>query len=88
MKIVVKFLCVQKSIQVFLLYLPRKKMSTTKTRRKTSSKKKPLAEKSAGRKKTPRKWSKKVNETSNALDLEQDVFKGKNPKKIAQSLKR
>jgi hypothetical protein len=29
-----------------------------------------------------------VNETSNALDLQQGVFKGSDPKKIAQSLKR
>ena len=35
-----------------------------------------------------RKWSKHVNETSDALDLEKGVFKGDDPKKIAQSLKR
>jgi hypothetical protein len=35
-----------------------------------------------------RKWSKKVTQTSDALDLEQGVFKGDDPKKIAQSLKR
>ena len=34
------------------------------------------------------KWSKHVNETSNAMDLEKGVFKGDDPKKIAQSLKR
>jgi hypothetical protein len=34
------------------------------------------------------KWSKHVNETSNAMDLEKGVFKGNDPKKIAQSLKR
>ena len=39
-------------------------------------------------KKQPRKWSKKVNETSDAMDLEQGVFKGNDPKKIAQSIKR
>jgi len=33
-------------------------------------------------------WSKKVNETSNAMDLEEGVFTGKNPKKIAFSLKK
>jgi hypothetical protein len=33
-------------------------------------------------------WSKKVNETSNAMDLEEGVFKWKNPKKIALSLKK
>lgn len=35
-----------------------------------------------------RKWSKHVNETSNAMDLEQGVFKNNDPKKIASSLKR
>jgi hypothetical protein len=35
-----------------------------------------------------KKWSKKVTETSDALDLENGVFKGDDPKKIAQSLKR
>jgi hypothetical protein len=35
-----------------------------------------------------RKWSKKVTENSNALDLEQGVFNFKEPRKIALSLKR
>ena len=34
------------------------------------------------------KWSKKVTENSNALDLEKGVFTFKDPKKIAESLKR
>lgn len=34
-----------------------------------------------------KKWSGKVTETSDALDLENDVFKSKNPKEIAKSLK-
>jgi translation initiation factor 2 alpha subunit (eIF-2alpha) len=34
------------------------------------------------------KWSKKVTENSNALDLEQGVFSFTEPKKIALSLKR
>ncbi|PIS15261.1 hypothetical protein COT63_00830 [Candidatus Shapirobacteria bacterium CG09_land_8_20_14_0_10_38_17] len=33
-------------------------------------------------------WSKKVTETSFALDLEEGVFTWKDPKKIAASLKR
>jgi putative cell wall-binding protein len=45
--------------------------------------------KQAKRKSKPvRKWSKKVTETSNALDLRRNVFKLSDPKKIAQSLKR
>ena len=35
-----------------------------------------------------KKWFKKVNETSDAMDLENRVFKSKSPKKIARSLKR
>jgi hypothetical protein len=33
------------------------------------------------------KWSAEVTERSDALDLEQDVFKSTDPKKIARSLK-
>ena len=35
-----------------------------------------------------RKWSGKVTEASNALDLESRVFLGQDPKRIAASLKR
>jgi hypothetical protein len=60
--------------------------------RKRSSAKKTSAKKSASKKSTarkaPRKWSRKVNETSDAMDLQQGVFKGNDPKKIAQSIKR
>jgi hypothetical protein len=41
----------------------------------------------ASGKKSKRKWSGKVTRESNALDLENSVFK-KNPKAIARSLKR
>ena len=63
-------------------------MSKSTARKKIPAKRKTSAKKSASKKKAPRKWSKKVNETSDALDLEQGVFKGRDPKKIAQSLKR
>ncbi len=36
---------------------------------------------------SPKKWSQHVTETSDALDLEAGVFKQKDPKKIARSLK-
>ncbi|HEY4015820.1 MAG TPA: DUF3175 domain-containing protein [Polyangiaceae bacterium] len=42
--------------------------------------------KSASRPRGVRRWSRKVNETSDALDLEKDVFKG-DPRSIARSLK-
>jgi hypothetical protein len=35
-----------------------------------------------------RRWSKRVMETSDALDLENGVFKASDPKRIARSLKR
>jgi len=36
----------------------------------------------------PKKWSQRVTETSNALDLEEGVFALDDPRKIARSLKR
>jgi hypothetical protein len=33
-----------------------------------------------------KKWSRKVNETSDAMDLESGVFKTRSPKKIAESV--
>jgi hypothetical protein len=38
--------------------------------------------------KTPRRWSQQVTETSNALDLEEGVFSLDDPHAIALSLKR
>jgi hypothetical protein len=35
-----------------------------------------------------KRWSKRVMETSNALDLDQNVFKNDDPRQIAKSLKR
>jgi len=35
-----------------------------------------------------RRWSQRVTETSNALDLEQGVFTWRDPRRIARSLKR
>ncbi|MGE5208723.1 MAG: DUF3175 domain-containing protein [Alphaproteobacteria bacterium] len=49
---------------------------TTKTSRKTTKRSK------------DRRWSAKVTKQSDALDLERDVFKGNDPRKIALSLKR
>jgi hypothetical protein len=42
----------------------------------------------AGEKSAPRKWSQEVTEHSDALDLKDGVFKLKDPKAIASSLKR
>ena len=43
--------------------------------------------KKAAKKAAPKRWSKKVTETSDAMDLEKDIFKSKDPKKIAASVK-
>ncbi|HVV54095.1 MAG TPA: DUF3175 domain-containing protein [Mucilaginibacter sp.] len=40
------------------------------------------------KKKHTRKWSAKVTDTSNALDVESGIFKSGDPDKIAESLKR
>jgi hypothetical protein len=37
--------------------------------------------------KSAKKWSAKVTETSDALDLDREVFKSKDPEEIAESLK-
>jgi hypothetical protein len=39
-------------------------------------------------KSSSQRWSQHVTETSNALDLEKNVFAGSDPKRIAASLKR
>jgi len=55
----------------------RSRSSKSTSRRKTSR---------AAR--TPRKWSQRVTERSDALDLKGGVFAQKDPKRIAASLKR
>jgi len=44
--------------------------------------------KKTGDKKQTKKWSAKVTNTSNALDLKENIFESKSPKKIAESLKK
>jgi Protein of unknown function (DUF3175) len=39
------------------------------------------------RKQQPNRWSAQVNQESDALDLEPDIFKSRSAEKIAQSLK-
>lgn len=51
---------------------------------RTAAKKKTAKKKSA---KTNRKWSARVMRESDALDLEKNIFKSRDPKKIARSLK-
>ena len=53
---------------------------------KAKTKKRALKKKVA--KKATRKWSARVNRTSDALDLQPRIFRSKDPKAIARSLKR
>jgi hypothetical protein len=52
---------------------------------KTAGKSMTTARKST---RAPRQWSAKVTETSDAMDLQQDVFKSDSPQRIATSVKR
>jgi hypothetical protein len=54
---------------------------------KTGAKKKGRAARKT-RSSGKRKWSGRVTATSNAMDLEKNVFKSENPKKVAKSVKR
>lgn len=64
-------------------------MARTATRKSPSkSAAKPHARRKTAKKRGGRRWSKHVTETSDALDLKGGVFKLRDPKKIAASLKR
>jgi len=65
-------------------------MSTKKPirRARLATKKRTHSKRTAKKPVSKKKWSQSVTEHSNALDLEQNVFKKKDPKKIARSLKR
>ena len=65
-----------------------RKSSGKKAAKKSAVKKKTASKKKPAKKSASKKWSKKVTQTSNAMDLEKDVFKQKNPKAIAESVKR
>lgn len=61
-------------------------MARVATRRKTRSRK--TTGRPTARRKATRYWSGRVTRESDALDLEGGVFKGRDPKRIAASLKR
>ena len=62
-----------------------KTQAARKSATKTTGKSTAPARKPA---RSPRKWSAKVTETSDAMDLEKDVFKSDSPQRIAASVKR
>lgn len=61
-------------------------MSQTKSIRKKS--RKATGKKSRSKPAKKKKWSAKVTENSDALDLKSKVFKSKSPAKVAKSLKK
>jgi Protein of unknown function (DUF3175) len=63
-----------------MIVMPATKKAPRKVRSTTRKKKAAM--------KSSRKWSARVTHTSDALDLESRVFQGKDPAKIARSLKR
>jgi Protein of unknown function (DUF3175) len=67
-------------VQLVMAKTPRKKSSRSVTRSKTRAKTRTA--------KSGRRWSQRVTEESDALDLQQGVFSQKDPKRIAASLKR
>jgi hypothetical protein len=67
----------------------RHKTATRRTARKTTARKTTSARrKTATRKTSPKRWSQRVTQESDALDLKKGVFKLTSAKKIASSLKR
>jgi Protein of unknown function (DUF3175) len=66
----------------------RKSARKATARRSTAAKRTGARRKAGARKNTPRRWSQRVTQESDALDLEPGVFKQTNAKKIAASLKR
>jgi hypothetical protein len=64
-----------------------RKTSRTRAGRSGSIRKKASAKKSLG-KPSPKRWSQRVTQESDALDLKRGVFKLTDPKRIAASLKR
>lgn len=64
-------------------------MATKRIRKSTVTKTtKHGASNASAKNKAPRKWSRKVTETSDSLSLEDKVFQQDDPSKIAASLKR
>ena len=68
--------------------IAKKRVSRKSATKKTAARKAAAGKAARPAKKTVNRWSKHVMETSDAMDLERDIFKSTNPRKIALSLKR
>jgi hypothetical protein len=80
----------QKSTRKSLRPLSRSKPSGSKPSRDKASRSNPSRRKTARRQsgRGGRRWSARVTRESDALDLDRGVFTGRDPRKIAASLKR
>ena len=59
----------------------------SKAPRRVAAKGRTASKRPAGRPSPPRKWSQRVTETSDALDLKAGIFRATDPNRIARSLK-
>jgi hypothetical protein len=66
----------------------RKKATAARAQTSRSKSSRARTSRSSGRARSPRKWSKRVTERSDALDLQEGVFELNDPRQIARSLKR
>jgi Protein of unknown function (DUF3175) len=72
----------------FFVRYPVNMESMMAVHRKATRARKPATRKPAARKAASKRWSQRVTQQSDALDLKRGVFKLTDPKKIAASLKR
>jgi hypothetical protein len=66
----------------------KKQIAKSTATKRTTTRKAAAGKATRSAKKTVNRWSKHVMETSDAMDLQRNIFKSKNPRKIALSLKR
>lgn len=73
---------------VIKLKMAKANSPVKKAAKKSGIKKSAPRKAAASVRRSPKRWSHRVTETSNAMDLEKDIFKSKDPKKIAGSIKK
>ncbi len=66
----------------------RKSVTRKRTAKSSARRSGKVSASKATKKRVAKKWSARVTQTSDALDLKHDVFKQESPKAIARSLKR
>jgi hypothetical protein len=78
------------ALGVWSMSMATRSRKTASSKRKTASRKAGSARRKsvAKRKASPKRWSQRVTQESDALDLKRGVFTLRDPKRIAASLKR